>query len=78
MAMMQEQEWRALVQRWRQTLSEHREDIRGEYDPALDTYYLTIGAPRPAGLSSLRTCCCALTSKPAIWWASSSLMRVVS
>ena len=53
MAMMQEQEWRALVQRWRQTLSEHKDSIRGEYDPALDTYYLTIGALRPAGTIEL-------------------------
>ena len=53
MAMMQEQEWCALVARWQQTLSEHKDSIRGEYDPALDTYYLTIGAPRPAGTIEL-------------------------
>ena len=53
MAMTQEQEWRALVVRWQRTLSEHQDDIRGEYDPALDTYYLTIGAPRPAGTIEL-------------------------
>ncbi len=53
MAMTQEQEWRALVQRWQRTFSEHKDDIRGEYDPALDTYYLTIGEPRPAGTIEL-------------------------
>ena len=53
MAIMQEQEWRALIARWQRTLSEHQDNIRGEYDPALDTYYLTIGAPRPAGTIEL-------------------------
>ena len=53
MAMTQEQESRALVQRWQRTFSEHKDDIRGEYDPVLDTYYLTIGAPRPAGTIEL-------------------------
>ena len=51
--MTQEQGWRALVARWQRTLSEHQDDIRGEHDPALDTYYLTIGAPRPAGTIEL-------------------------
>ena len=53
MAMTQERELRALVERWQRTLSEHKDSIRGEYDPALDTYYLTIGAPRPAGIIEL-------------------------
>ena len=53
MAMTQEQELRALVERWQRTLSEQKDSIRGEYDPALDTYYLTIGQPRPAGTIEL-------------------------
>ena len=53
MAMTQEQESHALVQRWQRTFSEHKDDIRGEYDPALDTYYLMIGEPRPAGTIEL-------------------------
>ena len=51
--MTREQEWHALVQRWQQTLAEHKDSIRGEYDSALDTYYLTIGAPRLAGTIEL-------------------------
>lgn len=51
--MTQEQEWCALVARWQRTFSEHQDDIRGEYDPALDTYYLMIGEPRPAGTIEL-------------------------
>ena len=53
MAMTQEQELHALVERWQRTLSEQKDSIRGEYDPALDTYYLTIGQPRPAGTIEL-------------------------
>ena len=53
MAMTRERALHALAQRWQQTLSEHKDDIRGEYDPALDTYYLTIGEPRPAGTIEL-------------------------
>ena len=53
MAVRQEQESHILVQRWQRTFAEHKDDIRGEYDPVLDTYYLTIGEPRPAGTIEL-------------------------
>ena len=53
MAVRQEQESHTLVQRWQRTFAEHKDDIRGEYDPVLDTYYLTIGEPRPAGTIEL-------------------------
>ena len=53
MAMTQKQESHTLVQRWQRTFSEHKDNIRGEYDPTLDTYYLTIGEPRPAGTIEL-------------------------
>lgn len=49
MALTNKQRMAVQVQQWTQTLLEHGGRLRGEYDKAMDTYYITLGQPRPAG-----------------------------